>query len=162
MTLASIEKSRFLRSEAPGNVPNPWYLFPSGTHTPLPPLYGMIRSRSSTGLSAKHPSPHPTCQFTSDLSQNCSQGLWRKAQKRTRPGACSRVSLLSEFTAAQTRSAPCSPTGLPHAEELPIFLHLIVLVFVHVSFTSQAQQAVLFSWTSVHKSWRARLYRAGW
>lgn len=112
----------------------------------------MIWTRSSIGLPAKHPSPHPTCQFTSELSQNSSQGLWRKAQRGTRPGPCGSVSLWSEFTAAHTPSAPCSPTGFPHTEQLPIFLHLIALAFVHVSFTSQAQQAVLFSWASVHKS----------
>lgn len=78
----------------------------------------------------------PNLPIHSDLSQNSSQDLWRKAQRGTRPGACSSVSLLSEFTAAHTPSAPCSPTGVPHTEQLPIFLHLIVLAFVHVSFTS--------------------------
>lgn len=122
-----------------------------------PPLYRMIWTRSSTGLSAKHPSPHPTSQFIPDLSQNSSCGsLWGKAQRGTRPGACTSVSLLSEFTAAHTPSAPCSLIGLPHTEQLPIFLHLIVFAFVHISFTSRAQQAMLLSWTSVYKSWRAR------
>lgn len=117
-----------------GNVPN---LAQAQPVTPpqchphhCPPPHGMIWTRNSTGLPAQHPSPHPTCQFIPDLSLNFSQGLWRKAQRGTRPGGCSSVSLFSEFTAAHTSSASCSLTGILHTELLPTFLHLMVLAIV--------------------------------
>lgn len=68
-----------------------------------PPLYRMIWTRNSTGLSAKHPSPHPTSQFISDLSQNSSCGsLWGKAQRGTRPGACTSVSFIWVYSSTHT------------------------------------------------------------
>lgn len=157
-----MEKSRFLRPEAQRQCPKPAVPL----HTPTlaqchphhcPPPYGMIWTRNSTGLPAKHPSPHPTCQFISDLSKNSSRGL-EKGPHMNQARACSSVSLLSEFTAAHTPSAPGSLTGLPHTKQLPSHLSSSYgFSFCPCFIYSRAQQAMLLNWTCVYKSWRACL-----
>lgn len=116
-------------SEAQRQCPKP--VVAQAQPVPLPqchphhctPLYGMIRTRNSTGLPAQHPSPHPTCQFISDLSQNSPWGLWRKAQRGTRPG----VAVFLFYLSLQQRT---------HPQLLAVSLAFLTLNHFHLSSSS--------------------------
>lgn len=151
MSLGSMEKSMFLRSEAQRSCPKPAVPLHMPTLAqchPHPALLHMEWYGPGTPLGSQQ-SIHHLIQLANSFqtSARIPPGVWRKARD------CRSDCLLSEFTAAHTPSAPCSLTGLPHPKQLPSHLSSSY----GFSFCPRAQQAMLLNWTCVYKSWRACL-----
>lgn len=121
--MASMEKSRFLGSEAQRPCSKSAYLQRANSSpvspTPVPSsvwncmdqeLHWAPSKKSITSSNLPtHFRPQPELLL----------GSVEKSPKRNQARACSSVSLLSGFRAAHTPLAPCSLTGLPHSEQLP-------------------------------------------